>query len=63
MKTGEKIIKALTDNPKATQKDLVDITGLSVKGVEWNLSVLKAAGRIRRIGPDRGGHWEVVDGQ
>ena len=29
-------------------------------GVEKNLSKLKLAGVIRRIGPNKGGHWEVV---
>ena len=22
---------------------------------------LKADGKIRRVGPDKGGHWEIVD--
>ncbi len=40
--------------------------GLSVKAIEKNVRLLKSAGRLRRIGPDKGGHWEVVaaaDGQ
>ena len=36
--------------------------GLSVRGVEKNLAQLKSAGRIRRIGGRKGGHWEVVKG-
>lgn len=34
--------------------------GISPKGVEWQISKLKADGSIRRIGPDNGGHWEVI---
>ena len=34
--------------------------GISPKGVEWQISKLKAAGSIRRIGPDNGGYWEVM---
>ncbi len=40
---------------------LMAITGLTRRGVEWNPDKLKKSGKIRRIGPDKGGHWEVVD--
>ena len=62
-KSKEKILFALSDNPKATTTDLIAATGLSTSGVEKNLRELKASGRIRRIGPDKGGHWEVVDSE
>ena len=35
-------------------------TRLPQSGVCKILAVLKTAGKIRRIGPDRGGHWEVI---
>jgi len=59
-KTGEKILRYLAENPAATQNDIVAVIGISVKGVEWNLKTLKESGRLRRVGPDKGGHWEVV---
>ena len=59
-KSTEKIIRHLAENPHATQNELAVVTGLSVRGVEKNLSRLKASGIIRRVGPDKGGHWEVV---
>ena len=34
--------------------------GLSVAGVRKVLDKLRAAGRIRRVGPDKGGHWEII---
>ncbi|MDD5617009.1 MAG: helix-turn-helix domain-containing protein [Candidatus Methanoperedens sp.] len=61
-KTREKIIKLIKENPKITTKELADKTGLSVKGVEWNIKELKDKGLLRRIGADRGGYWEVVGG-
>jgi ATP-dependent DNA helicase RecG len=30
-------------------------------GVKYHLNRLKTDGVIRRIGPDKGGHWEVVE--
>lgn len=53
------ILSALAHFPASTQKDLQAATGLSRRGVEWNLKSLKSRGLIRRVGPSRGGHWEV----
>ena len=39
------------------------MTGLTKRGVEWNLSKLKAKGLIRREGGDKGGYWEVLNDQ
>ena len=56
----EKIIDVMRNNPKVTQKQLEEITGLSRRGIEWNLAKLKAEGRIRRIGSAKGGKWEIA---
>jgi predicted HTH transcriptional regulator len=29
--------------------------------VFYHIKKMKAAGIIRRIGPDKGGHWEVIE--
>ena len=59
-KTAQKILDVLVKNPSATRADLASATGLSPDGVKWNLDKLKTSGKICRVGPDRGGHWEVV---
>ena len=60
-KTVVEIIRILKEKPRSTRMELASATGLSVRGIEWNLQQLKAAGRLRRVGPDKGGHWEVLD--
>lgn len=60
-KTVEKILNALRDNPKTTQVDLAKLTGLSRRGIEWNITKLKNEGRIERIGSNKGGHWKVIE--
>jgi ATP-dependent DNA helicase RecG len=60
-KTVEKILSIINENPFVTQKQLIDATGLSRRGVEWQLKQLKEKGLIRRIGADKGGHWEIVE--
>jgi len=59
-KTVEKILEAIKKNPKITQNEFVEITGLTRRGIEWNLAKLKEKGIIKRIGPAKGGHWEVI---
>ena len=46
--------------PDVTLAELANATGLSVAGVKKNIRKLKDANLIRRVGPDKGGHWEVV---
>jgi len=61
VKTRVKIIHLIKENPKITNREIAENTGLSVKGVEWNISKLKQKGLLKRIGPAKGGHWEVVE--
>ena len=59
-KTTEKIMSVMKSMPDVTLAELANATGISVDGVRWNIRKLKDANLIRRIGPDKGGHWEVV---
>jgi ATP-dependent DNA helicase RecG len=61
-KTVENIIKNLIlENPKITTKNMIKATGLTRKGVEYQLNKLKDSGKIERVGPDRGGYWRVIE--
>ena len=59
-KTSDKIVTLLRSMPDATLAELANATGLSIAGVRWNLNKLKDEHRIQRIGPDKGGHWDVL---
>ncbi|MBO7457911.1 MAG: winged helix-turn-helix transcriptional regulator [Paludibacteraceae bacterium] len=48
---------AIKENPKITRTELQNITGLSESGVKKILRQLQQKGLLRRIGPDKGGHW------
>ena len=54
-KTVVRILGILSENPRSTRRDLALATGLTEDGVKWHLQQLKAAGRLRRVGPDKGG--------
>jgi len=55
----EKIIEILIKNPKITIKEIQKETGLSRRGVEYNIDRLKKEGILNRIGPDKGGYWKI----
>ena len=59
-RTVEKILKILSNTPSITVREMSEIFGLSRRGVEEQIKSLKQKGVIRRIGPDKGGHWEVT---
>lgn len=56
----ELILALLRDHPYMSARDLAERIGISPKGVEKNLKILKENGSLRRIGPDKGGKWEVL---
>ena len=58
--TVGKILDAIRNNPKVTQSQLAKITGLTVRGVEWNMKKLQETKVIKRVGPNKGGHWEII---
>ena len=60
-KSREKIINIIRNNPSVTQFDLSNILQLSTKAIEKQIKNLKEDGIIRRVGPDNGGHWEVIN--
>ena len=59
-KTDAKLSKILADNPAITIESLQSALSLSRSGVKKALKRLQDAGAIRRVGPDKGGHWEIV---
>lgn len=60
LSTSDRIISLINENPRHSAKSLAEAIGISAKGIEKQLAKLKAQGVIRRIGPDKGGLWEVV---
>ncbi len=59
-KSSEKILGLLKANPRLAARELADLMGITPRAVEKQIAVLRKEGRLRRIGPAKGGHWEVV---
>ena len=60
-KSSEKILAAIATNPDISARQIAEAIGMSPRGVEKQLDKLRTQGVIRRVGPDKGGYWEVVD--
>jgi hypothetical protein len=43
-----------------TLAEVAAVVGRSVRAVEMASSKLVKAGRLRFVGPQKGGHWEVL---
>ena len=58
--TEERIVALIQSNAHITQKMLSEAIGLTRQYVGRCMDSLQARKIIRRIGPDKGGYWEVL---
>ena len=56
----KRILQLMIRKPRISKKAMAETIGISSTAVDKNLSKLKHLGLLRRIGPDKGGHWEVI---
>ena len=60
LKSSLKILEILAADSHCTYDVLAERLGISRRAVTKQISNLRKEGKLRRIGPDKGGHWEVV---
>ncbi len=60
VKTSEKIAALMKQNNKISAVQIANKLGLSLRAVEMQIANLKRAGCLKRVGPKKGGHWEVL---
>lgn len=58
-KSSEKILAILRVQKMASAREIAKVLGLTPRAVEKQIAVLRATGRLRRVGPAKGGYWEV----
>ena len=58
-KNRREILRLMAENPYITQTDLSKAVGVSLTAIENNIEFLRGK-YIRRVGPDKGGFWEVI---
>lgn len=57
---SDKILIMLRADPKATAQKMAIALGVTDKTIKRHLKMLREQGRLKRIGSDKAGHWEVV---
>ncbi len=59
-KTPEAVLALLAGNPQMTANELAARLVKAELTIHRALRKLREAGRLRRIGPDKGGYWEII---
>ena len=59
-RSSQKIMVLLKANPEMTIADLAMALVLTDRAIKKQLEKLKLSGQVCRVGPDKGGHWDVL---
>ena len=59
-KSSQKILDIIANDAYITTQEMADEMGISRRAVTKILTNMKAKGIIRRVGADKGGHWQII---
>lgn len=51
----------IKENPTITTHEMASLIGIDRRNVSRSIKKLQENGIVRRVGPDKGGHWEVIE--
>ena len=60
-KSLQKIVELIRQNPNVTTTEMATLLGLSRQSVAKIIKTLQTENIIQRVGPDKGGHWEIIN--
>ena len=60
-KSSQKILELIAVNTTISTQEMADSIGISRRAIAKIIAKLQTEGILRRIGPDKGGHWEIVE--
>lgn len=61
LKTPDKIVNLLKDEPKLTLAEVAELLGVAKSTVERAVAKLKKQDKLAYIGPKKGGYWQVIN--
>ena len=61
LKSSLKILEILAAEPTCTYDELAGRIGITRRAITKQIKNLRETGKLKRIGPDKGGHWEVIE--
>jgi ATP-dependent DNA helicase RecG len=56
-----KILEEIVNDKYITAKKLSVVVGISERKIKENIKKLKQKGLLKRIGPDKGGYWKILE--
>ena len=59
-KSVQKIVDFISENPNITTQEMANLLGMNRSIVARHIKTLQEKGIIQRVGPDKGGHWEIL---
>ena len=57
---SQKIIDLIKEDPYISTTKMAEIIGIDRRNIARNIKKLQEQGAVRRVGPDKGGFWEVI---
>ena len=63
MDNEKKLLFAIIEHPNYTYEQYAELIHISRRTIARMLKNLHENGIIRRVGPDKGGHWEVIENE
>lgn len=59
-KTSQKILELIEENPQITTHEMAAVIGIDRRNIHRNIKKLREQGVLCRVGPDKGGRWEII---
>ena len=50
----------IRNNPNITLSEIAGNLGVSRRWIATNIKHLQDKGIVKRVGPNKGGHWEII---
>jgi len=54
------ILNLINNNPSVSKKEMSETIGIRPSSIDKNITTLKDKSYLRRVGPAKGGHWEII---
>ena len=61
-KTSVLILDMIRQQPDITIPEMAEALGKSTRAIEMQLAKLRNSGKLQRVGPAKGGRWEIIGG-
>lgn len=61
LKTPQAVLRLVEENPAITRQEMAERIGKDLRTIGRAIAKLRQAEKLRRIGSDKDGHWEITD--